>query len=96
VTQCSETTGDGPRGESSHGDVQVEVNSQIADATNRLEYVEADSKWYIWELTLTTSGRTPENFSFNGIQLQTVRPHPCSYVVDALSYFFLESCSSIR
>ena len=68
---------------SSHGDVPVEVNSQIADATDRLDYVGADNKRYIWELTLTTGGRSPKNFSFGGIQLQTVRPHPCGYVVDA-------------
>ena len=89
-------SGDGPRDVSSHGDVRVEVNSQIADATDRLDYVGADSKRYIWELTLSTGGRTPENFSFGGIQLQTVRPHPCGYVVNALSYFFLESHGSIR
>ena len=81
--QCSETTGGSPRDVSSHGEIRVGVNSQIADATDRLDYVGADSKRYTCELTLTTGGRTPENFSFGGIQLQTVRPHPCGYVVDA-------------
>jgi len=38
LMQCSETTGDGPQDVSSHGDVQVEVNSQIADTVDRLDY----------------------------------------------------------
>jgi len=72
----------GSRDVGTHGNrnVAVEIDSEVAHTSNRLH--RADAKCRVWQAVLLPRWRTPHEFRFGCIQLQSVRLHPLRHTVD--------------
>jgi len=73
-----------------HGDIRVDVDSEVTNWWWRWHVISANSQGDLWKLVLPSIGRAPENLGFRGVQLKAVWLHPHSNIADARKHLLLE------
>ena len=74
--QSREAPGHSPLNVRLHAQISIEEDAEVADAGRRQNKVFTDPQRSTRQLMLSMCGRTREQISLAGVELQTVRPHP--------------------